>query len=232
MSFDDAFAFVKVVASSLSGEAKALLLNLRGFADNDADDSTGEASTDSPAYGALGVISRPRPPSSAGAAEALAARTDDGLVAGPIRDLRISKARGNVREGGTSLAGYGGAFVAIDDAPSGGGSIITAYAPYAFDGSGVPAHAHSITMNTTPGQESIVIAAGDGQAVTMDIATGVTCIRSNTGKATIIMKDDAITISGKTIVLQGVVTVGNPATALPALPGPAFLGSTSLNLSP
>lgn len=231
MSFDDAFAFAKVVASTLGSEAKSLLLNLRGFAEND-DDDKGEPAAEMPVYGALGVVSRPRKPDDKGFAEAVAGRSDDGLQPIAMRDVRISKARGNVLEGSTGIAGYGGAFVAIDDAPSGGGSIVTAYAPYAFDGSGVPAHAHSITMNTTPGDESVIVAAGDGQSVIMNAATGVMILRSKSGKALVILDDDKVTISGKTITLYGLVTIGNPATAVPALPGAAFPGCTSLNVSP
>lgn len=235
--FDAAFAYVKIVASSLSDKAKAVLVNVSAFGDGDGDeDPDAEGSPDEPLWGALGVVSRPRKPSADGHAEAIAARSENGLRPIAARDLRVNKARGNVNEGAVGIAGYGGAFVSIDDAPSGGGSIVTVYAPYAFDGSGVPAKALTISLDTTKGGESIVVAHASGAAVVMT-TTGELVLRSDTGKASIILKGDAVTINGGTISILGNVTVGGgpttkitlgdatPGVAVPMLPGAAFLGS-------
>ena len=113
---------------------------------------------------------------------------------------------------------------------------MTVYAPYAFDGEGVPAKALSLSLDTTEGGESVIVAHASGAAVVMT-ATGELVLRSDTGKATIVLKDDAITISGGTVVVSGNVTVGGgpttkvtlgdatPGAAVPMAPGAGFLGS-------
>lgn len=229
--FDSAFAFVKIIGSTLSTKARAVLVNVVGFADG-LDEA--EGSTEEPIWTALGVVSRPRKPSADGHAEGIAARADDGLRPIAMRDLRINKARGNVNEGAVGVAGYGGAFVSIDDAPSGGGSIVTVYAPYEKDADGVPQKAHSISLDTTAGSEAVTVAHASGAAV---VATpdGSLVLRSDTGKARIILKGDTVTIDGATISITGNVMlgggplvnviIGNPATAIPMAPGAGFAGS-------
>ncbi len=217
--FDAAFAYVKVMASSLGEKAKGVLVNVSAFADGD-DEATAEGATDEPLWGALGVVSRPRPPDASGHAEAIAARAEAGLRPLATRDLRITRARGNVREGATGIAGYGGGFVSIDDAPAGGGSIMTVYVPYAFDGKGVPSKALAITLDTTPGSESVVVAHASGAAVVMT-HTGELVLRSDTGEARIVLKGDTITLQAAKVVAQGNVVLGaNPIGAVPlAAPG-------------
>ena len=217
--FDRAFAYVRVLASSLGEKAKGVLVNVAGLGDGD-DVENAEGSTEEPLWGALGVVSRPRPPDAGGAAEAIAARAEGGLRPLAMRDLRISKARGNVREGATGIAGYGDAFVSIDDAPAGGGSIVTIYAPYARDGDGMPAKALAVTLDTTEGGESIVVAHASGAAVVLT-HTDELVLRSDTGEARIVLKGDTITLQAKSVVAQGNVVLGaNPVGAVPlAAPG-------------
>ena len=120
----------------------------------------------------------------------------------------------------SGIAGYGGGFVSIDDAPAGGGSIMTVYVPYAFDGKGVPSKALAITLDTTPGSESVVVAHASGAAVVMT-HTGELVLRSDTGEARIVLKGDTITLQAAKVVAQGNVVLGaNPIGAVPlAAPG-------------
>jgi hypothetical protein len=213
--FDDVLTFCRVAASSLGATAKTVLLNLRGLAAGDNDD-TGEQSTEEPVYGALGVVSRPRDPSSAGAAEAVSARRADGLPVIALRDLRLNKARGHVAPGTVSVVGYGGAFLSIDDAPNGGGSVLTLYAPYGFDPE--PNVAHSIILDTTSGNEAILIVHGLGHAILLD-KDGKVVIKNGAGDVFISVEPDGIVVNGAVKVVGGTMqiatslVVGNPATA-------------------
>jgi len=70
----------------------------------------GESSTGEPVFGVLGSGGRPLPPNANGAAEAICARSSDGLPVIAARDLRIEKARTATPEEGTIFkAGYFGA---------------------------------------------------------------------------------------------------------------------------
>lgn len=216
-SFDDLLVFCTVAASVLSDTAKHVLLDLRGLADGDGDEGADESASE-PVYGALGVVARPRSPSDTGKAEALGARQSDGILPFALRDLRISKARGNVREGSTGIAGYQGAFVAIDDVEEnvdGSGSVLTLYVPFA-DGS----KASALSFTTKPGEESVMLAHGSGAAVVLT-KNGELVLRSNTGKARVILRDDTIVLQAQKVIAQGNVVLGaNPVGAVPlAAPG-------------
>ena len=225
--FDRVLAFASVVSTTLGVAAKQILVSLRAFKDGDGDDdASAEGSSSEALYGAIGVFSRPRDADATGAAEVVCARTQDGLQPIAGRDLRIVAARGNVAKGSVSLAGYGGGFVAIEDTPAGTSSVVIVYAP---GPSGGPAH--TITLDTTSGNESVVVAHKDGMAITM--SDGKLVLRSKTGKAIVILDDDAISMVAKTISLKGNVAAGaDPTTAVPMAPGPAFLGSLSVFVSP
>lgn len=208
--FDTAFAFCKVIASVLAAETKHVLVQLRALGAGD-DPAIAESSSDEPAYGALGVIARPRAPDTTGAAEAIAARGEDSLTPLAWRDLRLSKARGNLRDGATCLVGYGGGFVGTDDAGAGTGSIVTIYAPYQHDGQGVPAKAHSIIVDTSTGNESIVIAHADGHAILLT-PQGKLVIKNKAGSVFISIEDGGVVVSGTLKATTGLVA-GSPATA-------------------
>lgn len=219
--FDEVLAFAKVVTSAVKGEARALLLSLRGYSDGDVDDLAAERSQDEPAYGALGVFSRPRDPEGREHAEAVCARTDDGLLPVAMRDLRISRARGNVAKGAVGIAGYGGAFVSIDDAPQGTGSVLTAYVPFEHGEGGAPAKAHAVVIDSTTGNESILLVHALGHSVSLG-ADGAVTIRSADGSSFVVVSDDGVALSGG-LKLVGNLSVGSEATADPVALAPPLV---------
>src|SRR5947208_11435172 len=96
MLFDFAFGWARVVASTLGGKARDILIDLAGVADNDAEPL--EASKQESLFGALGVVARPKAPDATGTAEVITARTSDGLQPLAARDLRLN-AKVNPKEG-------------------------------------------------------------------------------------------------------------------------------------
>jgi len=100
-AFDGPLAGVTVKGSQIS-EGVATV-NVEAF-------PGGEGSTGEPVYGVLGDGGRPLPPNTDGAAEAICARSADGLPVLAVRDLRIETARAATPEEGTVYkAGYYGA---------------------------------------------------------------------------------------------------------------------------
>lgn len=205
--FDSAFAYCRALASTLGDVSKQVLVSLRGLGD---EQDYAETATDEPVYGVVGFISRPMDPDDDGAAEYIAARGDDNLTPFAGRDLRISKARGTVPKGTATMCTQTGAFVSIDNAPSGTGSVVTIYAPYQHT-SGVPAKAHAITVDTTTNNEHIAVihAAGHSMLLTHE---GKLILKNSAGDAFISLDDDGITITGDVKCTNNVI-VGSPATA-------------------
>lgn len=206
---DRLVAFCKVVSTTVGEHSGSILLNLRGDSAGDTDNASAEQSTDEPIYGALGVLSRARAADTLGHAEAIALRTDDGLPTVALRDLRITRARGNVAHGAVSLAGYGGGFVGIDDAPTGTGSIVTVYAPYQHDGEGIPAKAHVVTLDTTTGNEAVILAHAEGHSVILT-AEGKVLIKNKAGDVFLSVEDDGTVFSGD-VKLTNNLLAGNTA---------------------
>lgn len=114
---NDAFARVLTQATVKGSGAGTLALEVR---------PDGEGDPSAVVFGgALGTAgSRPLDPDSDGAAEAIAARSSDGLPVLVLRDLRIEAAAGVARKGTVRLAGYHGALVAIADQGDGTSLVV------------------------------------------------------------------------------------------------------------
>lgn len=211
------FSLVKIVTTVLGDQAGGVLANVRALAagDNDAD---AETSPEEPLGGGA-FLFRPRDEDKTGYAEAFTARTEDDLQPlGWMRDLRIAKARGHIGKGTATMAGYGKAFVSVDDAPSGGGNIITIYAPFDFDGQGVAQKAHVVQLDTTSGAESVSVvhALGQGLVLTKD------------GNAVLRNKDGTVYLS-----LEGAqMVVGGTLKAATSLVGGDIASAQSVALAP
>jgi hypothetical protein len=170
--------------------------------------------------------------------DVLALVTSDGLVPFGFRDMRLKMGGEAPGEGVFAFVGYGGGFhsmtpVPLGSDPSGGGTIHVLYCPYDFDANGVPQKAHSIIMDPTSGNESMMFIHAEGMAITM--LTGdknALLLKNKAGDATLRLDDDGITMTATRIVLSGGVVVGDPASAVPLLPGVASPGSTKFFVSP
>lgn len=202
-----------------------------------------EGTNDAEIYTAPGIVGRPLPPRVIDGEEmhmdVVCVQTVEGLVPVAYRDLRLAMAGDAAPgEGVLAFVGYGGGFHSMTPVesgadPAGGGTIHVIYCPYDFDSDGVAQKAHSIILDPTAGNESIMITHANGLAVTMsDEDKRALLLKNADGDATLRLDDDGITLTATTIVLSGGVIIGEPALAVPLLPGPASPGSTKLFVSP
>jgi hypothetical protein len=212
----------------------------------DESDDGGEQAHEQECFSALGIIGRPLPPDGDLFAEALAARTEDGLVPIAFRDLRLHRAVNasgqptTPAEGQLMFVGYGGAFLshAMTGAAVGSkrGNVTTLYVPYEFNSVGVPQKAHAISIDPTDGNSSISIAHGDGVFLTLSEDAGA----GSPGIAWAIdgttfgrMSAGEYVVQAAKITLKGNVYLGAQAEAgLPLLPGAASPASPSVFVSP
>lgn len=212
---------VLVEGSTLDGPHNAVLLGGGGI--GGLEDDEGEIGQDIEAFGAPGIVWRPRVPEEIDGetvgAEVVALRASDSLLPASVRDLRWNRAFPAPKPGTVALVGYGGGFFSQDDADGGEGTIQVFYCPYAFSG-GVAGKAHSITLD--PEEETITVVHGDGSAVILD-EDGV-IMRSPDGSARIEIRNGSINIVGNVTVVGGVVAGVDPASPLvvgvPVLCGP------------
>ncbi len=241
--------FSEIVSSTVSPRTGAVQLGVTGIAGMDATLDTAiielenpESVDDAEQYSAPGIIGRPLPPETSGGItehmDVCCIRTaDGGLTPISYRDNRLTMGADAPGEGVLAFVGYGGGFhsmtpVADGDDADGGGTIHVLYCPYDFQ-DGVAQKAHSIILDPTPGNESIIIAHAEGMAITMlNDSKKALMMKNAAGDATFRLDDDGITATAQTIVLSGGVIVGDPFTALPLLPGAASQGSTVFFLSP
>lgn len=236
----------RVVASTIGEINSATLYNVAGIAGFSLDDEgnvtgiadadgEGESAAEQDVYSALGIVARPLPPDGDLFAEALAARTEDGLVPFGLRDLRIHRA---INAGGTSapaegqlmFGGYGGAFVSVTHNTSTGADVLTLYVPHDFDGEGVPQKAHAITIDPSAGNSSISLTHADGVFFSLTEDDG-------TGSPGIVWATDANTfgrigggevlVHASKIMLKGNVYVGSEAES-----GVALLAAAASPLCP
>ena len=246
--FSDAIMrFASVVNSTLSSRTGMVQLSIVGIAGADyvtgesdpADLVAAESTNDAEQYSALGIIGRPLPPRNVDGYEihtdVIALKTADGLVPFAYRDVRVKMGGNAPGEGTLAFVGYGGGFHAITpvvkgEDPAGGGAVQTIYCPYDFDSKGVAQKAHAIILDPTDGNESIMVVHSSGLALTM--FDGALVMKNKAGDATFRLDDDGITMTAKQIVLSGGVIVGEPATAVPLLAGPASPGSSKFYVSP
>jgi hypothetical protein len=207
--FDSAFAFARGVSSKLGATKKQVIVSFRLFQDGDGDgDADAEGGTDEPLFGVLGLISRPRDADATGGPEYVVARRDDNAQPVAARDLRIVDARGNVNAGSVSLVGYGGGFVAIEDTAAKTSSILIAYVPY--PGS-PPPKAHAFTMDSTAGNESVVLVHGEGHGLVLG-KDKIATLKNKAGDCFVAVDDAGITLSGD-VKLGNNLIVGSPTAA-------------------
>ena len=209
-------AFCKAVSSSVADDTHAVLVDLSSTAFPSDDGEQEELSPGQPAFGAPGIVWRPRPPKDDSHAEAMALRTADGLEPFAWRDLRWHAAYPAPKEGTIALVGYGGGFHSIEDVPNPSHptkptSTHVIYAPYG-------GKAHVVTLDTTPGNESVAIVHGDGSAVLLT-KDGVV-LKNNTGDAYIELNASGGVLNGPWIC-TGSMSVGGAAALPVLLPGMA-----------
>lgn len=234
----------------MSGLHAATLYNLTGIGGfeldedggvtgGDESDTGGEQAHEQEVFGSLGFIGRPLPPDGDLFAEAIAVRTDDGLIAHAFRDLRLHRAVNpgggatTPREGQLMFAGYGGAFLSHAMAPGGGANVSTWYLPYAFVG-GVPTKAHAITLDPSDGG-SVSVVHGDGIFFTLSHDTGAgPGIVASIGSETFLrMTAGEFSVSAAKILLKGNVYLGRQAElGVSLLGGPITPPSPSVFVSP
>lgn len=218
MLYNYAFARARVMATRLLGTTKALLSNLEGL--------MGDVSTDEPIFGAVGVVSRPKPPiakadatgpNPEGECEALCAKTDDGLHFVAARDLRLN-ARVNPAVGEVCLVQYGGGFVSLKTASDGYGTQIVLLAPRINSSTGVIAASHALVLDpaTANSSVSLVHADGHGLLLTKD---GDAILKNSAGDA-FLSVSDGVTLSGDLRVPNNNLVVGNPSLAQDVLLAP------------
>jgi hypothetical protein len=215
---------VAVTNSSVSGPLNAVVMDGDGTAD--------ETAQNEDAFGAPGIVFRPRPPSNVVGndgqrykvgAEALAARMGDRITPFTWRDLRFNKVFPAPKPGTIALVGYGGGFLSFDDTGA-NESLATLYVPYA---NGTKAHAIIID----PDQESIGIIHGDGGAIVIDKDNGITMRADGSTFAT--LGPGKFTVVADSINLRGNVALGaNTAAAVPLLAGAASQPTPSVFFSP
>lgn len=207
------------------------------------DGTAAEGTNDAEIYTSPGIIGRPLPPRTVdGEAlhmDVICVQTVEGLTPIAYRDVRLAMAGDSAPgEGVLAFVGYGGGFfsqtpVGVGSDPAGGGTIQVMYCPYDFDSDGLAQKAHTIILDPTPGNESIMIVHANGLAITMsDQDKKAILMKNAAGDATFRLDDDGCTITAQTIVLSGGVIVGTPLTAVPLLAGPASPPSTVFFVSP
>lgn len=229
--------FFRILGSTVVGEHSAVLEGIEGSIgglDDIIRDSPGEAMTDVEAYGALGIIARARPPEKIGgkeiAAEGMGIRTPGGTVPLARRDLRLNRRFPSPKPGTIALVGYGGGFLAFDDASSGASSKATLYVPYGR--SNVEATAtKAMVVAIDPEQESLMLLHGDGYAVVLDKDNGIT-LRAD-ASTWVGIKPGKIELVAASISARGNVALGaNTMTAVPLLPGILSQPTPSVFFSP
>lgn len=206
----------------------------------DENENNSETTDDADVYGTLGVTGRPLPPDNAGGvkehAEVVCLRTADGLVPIAVRDVRLRMGGNAPNEGTMAFVGYGGGYHSIspvDNTDLTKGAIQVIYCGYDFDSSGIAQKAHTIILDPTLNNESVMIVHAEGMAITMGDAADKRSLvlKNHDGTAWIRLDKNGITLCGK-IVLNGGVIIGDPMTSVPLLAGVASPPCSKLFLSP
>jgi hypothetical protein len=235
--------FVRVIASSVRGANGATLYDVAGIAGFDAADE-GEQAHEQEIYQSLGVIGRPLPPEADLFAEAIAVRTEDGLLPVAFRDLRLHRGVNpgggatTPREGQLMFAGYGGAFLShsmtADPTGSKKGNVSVLYCPGKFDADGVPEKAHAVILDPSTGNSNVTIVHSSGIFFTLteDTGTGPGIIASVDGSTFFRMSAGEFTVNAEKILLRGNVYLGRAAEAgVQLLGGPVSPASPSVFVS-
>lgn len=223
-----------ITASGIGGFAK----NATGISGTTTGDLNGELGEEQEMYGALGVLARPLDPETLGgkafAAEAIAARTSDGLVPLSWRDFRLDRFFPNgLPKGSIRTVGYGGGFSSLDVKAGTSGATRTnthtVYIPYEW-ANGVATKCHSLIIDPDPAN-GITINHGSGYQLAL--TSDGFLMRTSDDKTFFSLKEGIATLSATKVFLRGTVYAGlTPEVGLPALPSVAFPGCPSLFLSP
>lgn len=236
--------FSKVVSSSIDEATHAVQFNIHGIAGMDQHDDgasvdegddAGEGQNDAEVFGALGIVGRPLAPETRLGqelhAETASVRQAEGLIPIACRDLRLRMPGNGPTEGTVAFIGYGGGFHSLTAVDKGaGGTIHVLYCPFDFDGSGIAQKAHAITMDPTPGNESVMVVHADGQAIVMFEKKIV--LKSPDGTSILTIENGKIDIVTGTLTINAGVVIGDAATAVPLLPGLLSPPSSKLFVSP
>ena len=238
--------FTQVIASTVDSNTNALQYNVVEIGEMDqfnggsinTDPQVGGGNNSADVFGQAAVLVRPLPPETIDGQvlhlEVACVRDTEGLTPIATRDLRLKMPGSAPNEGTVAFVGYGGGFLSHSAVDNGaGGTISVMYCPYDFDGDGNAQKAHTIILDPTPGNESIMIAHANGLAITMsDEGDKALLLKNASGDATLRLDDKGITLTATQIVLSGGVIVGEPLTAVPLLPGIASPPSSKLFVSP
>lgn len=216
MLFDFIATPYRLIKASVQGAKKAVLANLAGIGDG-LDETDGETVAQQPLYGQIGFYVRPDPPSSAGYAEIIGLKRQDGCAIVSGRDLRLNS-KVNPSEGECGVVQYGGGFIALAHNDDGSGSAITGtttviYAPKVVSGSVEKAHA--ISLDTSTSNLSVSIVHANGMAVLLTQEDKLV-LRNKDGSQLITLDTSELVISG-VIKMFGGVVAGNPLTAQPVM---------------
>jgi len=202
--------FFRILGSTVVGKHSAVLVGGEGGVGD-------EQITDAEAYGAPGIVFRPRTPETIDGeelyAEAFGVRTPGGGIPLAWRDLRFNRRFPNPKPGTVALVGYGGGFLSFDDA-DGDTSLATMYVPYARDGAGVTTKAHMLSMGLDgAGKPLVGLFNGEGPRLTLLEETGV--LASKTGASRVeVNDDDGVTVAGALKAASGADLGGPTSQAL------------------
>lgn len=211
-------AFGRIVASTLRGAAKSLLVNLSFLGE---DESDAQGVHDQPMFsGTPGFYARPKPPVTAAAAtpaspaghcEVVGLRFADEVIPVAYRDLRLS-ARANPKEGELGVVQYQGGFILLKDNADGTGTDITIYAVRRFP-DGTADKAHVLSFDTTTGNSSITLTHETGATITLT-KEGKAVVVSPNGEAYVEVKNSGVVVNGANVAITGGAMLGgaDPAT--------------------
>jgi hypothetical protein len=208
--------FFRVLGSTVSSKHSAVLEGLEGTVGGPDEDDPGENMVDVEAYGALGIVARPRPPEKIDGemmnAEGYGFRTLRGTIPLARRDLRLNRRFPNPKPGSVALVGYGGGFLSFDDA-AGDTSLGTLYVPYARDGSGNVTKAHMISIGKDGNGAPLVgIFSGEGPRVQL---LGTQAVVANAdGSARLEVNPDGVNAVGPFKAASGADLGGPTSEAL------------------
>ncbi len=209
-AFDGRLAATTIKGSSLTAAGVPLL----DVEQHPAEEEAGIPAIGSgaePVYGVPGDLWRPLDPTDDGAAEAVCARTSDGLPVIAARDLRIDAAAATELAKGTRrISWYRGVQISMSVAPSGTGSILQLYVPFDHDGDGVPQKGHLITLDPVAGAITILAASGAGLTLTSD---GSATLKNGDGDVFLSVSPDGVIASGDLRVPNSNAIFGDPSLA-------------------
>lgn len=210
--FGNIFAKVRVMASSLAGASRAVLVNVeRG---DPAAPAELERAGECVSFGPLGVYGRPEPPTRsasgalvAGECEALCARGMDGFEPLVYRDLRITR-RMNPAVGEVGITQYGGGFMSLRWDRDRLGTVVTLSAPRLDTTSGEVLTSHYLSMDPSNANNAIMLVHRLGTYLAMN-KDGEAILASSDGKATITLKPGGQVVIGGQQSFLGGILAGN-----------------------